>query len=134
MTNTTHTDAMLALMLADKSFSDFGLRVIDGDASVGDVLAPSRVWIDGEPTDGLLAGASAIHIRRATADAIVAALAIVGATDSATSYYPGRTVLLVAGEIVEHGYDDGEVILRDARVVGVWYKSSDGAGAIRATR
>lgn len=79
--------------------------------TVGDILSPSSVWIDGDPTDDLLPGTSGIQVAR---DAGVLADA------RRLSNYWGRYVVLMAGNRASHGEDWGEVVIEDAVVLAVY--------------
>lgn len=116
---------------ADDDFSDYGLRVIpdefDGTVAVGDILPESRIWQDGNVTDDTLDGTSAVEIRRNSLDGVLAAIRDAGAhgKPGRNGYYPGSRVVLVKGDRIGSGEDVGEVILRDAEVVGIWRKTND---------
>lgn len=94
----------------------FGLRVVDETAEEGDQIAPSRVWVDGEVTDDVLDGASAIHIdaeHGSLEENIAEALA-------RTGIYCGQYILVIAGNAMSYGEDDGEIIIRDAECLACW--------------
>jgi hypothetical protein len=80
----------------------------------GDLLPPSRVWVDGDPTDDLLPGTSALRIGFALSDDLV------GRTLRAAGGYLGARVALVAGRILDDGEDAGEVVLDSPEVIAVW--------------
>lgn len=89
-----------------------GLRVVDDETTVGEMLRPSRHW-DGDtqtPTAMLLSGTSAIMVEADSVDAAVAMLAP----------YLGDYLLVIYGERVGHGDDDGEILIRSARVAAVY--------------
>jgi len=79
-------------------------------ASIGDELAPSHCWVDGEPTDEKLCGTSALLIRGQYPTAYELA---------ALDDYPGDHVLIIEGERWEQGEDPGEILIDRAIVVAV---------------
>lgn len=82
------------------------LRWDERDYESGDLLPPSRVWIEGEPTEELLRGTSAIdfsHPERFN-------------TLARQLRYAGD-VYLIKGFRYADGEDIGEVIVDEARVV-----------------
>lgn len=81
-----------------------GVRRDDDAYAVGDILPPSRLWDDGEPTEEVLDGTSAIDPRKAPL----------------LSQYLGRYLYLLAGDYHTYGQDEGEVILRPAKVIDMW--------------
>lgn len=105
-------DATISEIMNADEFEVYALRVIDGPApAIGATPDASRIWIDGTPTDDYLDGVSAVNIN----GSIDRALRI------AADYY-GSTVLLVAGFSYSYGEDDGEVVIRDARVLATWIR------------
>lgn len=95
---------------------EVGLRVVDssdGTPSIGQALQPSRVWDDGEPTDELLDGTSAIDARYARATELLDA-------------YIGDIILVIetaqGGLGGLRGEDEGEVIVRRAVVLAVYHR------------
>lgn len=114
-------------------FADFALRALpEGDTSqVGDTLAPSLRWVDGEQTDEELPGTSAIRVASPHDEAAaVRALRQVGATglpphETPNGVYRGSVIALVKGESVGAGEDVGEVVIRDAEIVSLWRRGSD---------
>ncbi len=108
-----HLAATLVDATERSPFAHHGLRVVDDatEAKVGVVLAPSRRWIDGTPTDETVGGTSALGF----SDEGTARRAIARA-----AAYSGRYLILVgAGSMVDGGEDHGEVILVDPRVLAV---------------
>ncbi len=91
----------------------WALRV-DSGMAVGDELAPSRVWVDGEVTDEMLSGTSAIKIGfDPRPDLVERAL-------KTASCYLGDQIALVAGRILEEGVDEYEIIIESPAVIAVW--------------
>lgn len=111
-------------------YEHFGLRCLSvyRDAvpapAVGDVLSPSSVWVDGEPTDEELSGTSALWIGdEAESDGRW----IRTVTDDegmrkarALASYYGQYVVLIAGNYASSGVDLDETIIRDATVLAVF--------------
>ncbi len=98
-----------AEIIEDDRYEYYGVRWVEDELAVGQVAPVSRVWVDGSPTDDPLAGACAIRVR--TADDIERVL-------SAGSIYFGAPVLLGSMEM-EYGEDDGEIVMRQAVVLGL---------------
>jgi hypothetical protein len=105
----TFTDAINA----DGGMGEYGLRVLPHDdaADVGDTLAPSFVWIDGEQTDEQLNGTSSVGC---DADTVARALAIIERNG-----YSGSRIALIVGDRAESGEDEGERVIRDAQVLAI---------------
>jgi len=96
----------------DEFFEHVAVRVVEEDASgfsVGDVLPPSRVWDDGVATDETLSGTSGIDAGKGK---LAKALDL-------SKQYTGKTMLIIGGDRGDAGEDAGEVIIKDAVVVGV---------------
>ena len=82
----------------------------DPDVKIGDEIANSHVWIDGERTDEELPGVSALAVvwcgerinRRGVADD-----------------YRGGVIVVVASDHAEWGEDVGEIVLRRGVVLAV---------------
>lgn len=124
-------EQMLAIIEQDDGFADFAVRVIPDESpapAIGEILQPSRVWDDGIATDEALPGTSAVGIEVNSLDGVVRAIQRTGAHGKRgpNGYYPGSTAVLVKGEKAGAGADVGEVLLRDAEVVGIWKKPNDG--------
>ena len=90
--------------------SQIGLRVTnprysDYDSKVGDVLGRSSVWDDGNITDELLPGTSAVDPARLAREN--------------PGYYNGRRVLVLAADDAIGGSDPAETIMKDPRVIGI---------------
>ena len=93
-------------IINEGEYEHFGIRAHRGDAPVvGASLANSRVWVDGECTDEEINGVCATRVTAATLEAIVARA-------KAEYAWGGEPIVLVGGDYVEHGYDDGEIIIR----------------------
>lgn len=97
--------------IENSEYGYLGIRVDDGvEYNIGDCVAASRVWDDGDPTDETLNGTSCIGIRYA--EDIDKALDLAG-------YYYGDHIYLIGGNSMEHGEDAGEYVIEDAVVVEV---------------
>jgi len=103
--------AIIAAIEADGGIGEYGIRVLpDDDASqVGDMLAPSLVWDDGECTGKELPGTCAIGVTVNTVDASLRLVAAGG--------YIGKRLALIVGDRAESGEDAGERIIRNAVVL-----------------
>lgn len=95
-------------------YEHYGLRVTDirGRELVGEQLAPSRIWIDGEPTEEYLAGTSAVLVSPRKIDRALRIL----------SQYVGDTILLLGSRGYEDGQDEGEAVMREPVVLAVFKK------------
>lgn len=131
-TATIDADAILAA-IGSSSCPVYGLRVMtvyrdDVDApAVGDVLPPSMVWDDGEPTDETLDGTSAVLVAENGADGSCEAWAVERALTSLDPYF-GRWVVLLGASSSGGGEDIDEIVMRDARVLWVGDRGSARCG------
>ena len=80
---------------------------------VGDILEPSFVWDDNELTNEMLEGTSTLIVKRGDAKSIQNAVKLL-------NQYAGRDVILAAGEDALFGQDEGELILKNAKVLNIW--------------
>jgi len=78
---------------------------------IGEILDPSFVWIDGEPTDEALNGTCGCQVNASNFKEMYSRFV--------KEYGSIGTVALIAGHHYEYGQDNDEVIIRDAVVVGV---------------
>ena len=95
-----------------------GLRILPSDVptpSIGDKLAPSTKWVDGNKTDKALYGASSMDISKRNAEEVRAAINRLGLF-SEHSYYPGNKLAIISGASKRRGEDAGEALIRDATV------------------
>lgn len=117
----------------DDGWGEYALRTIPGarDAvvSVGDVLAPSNVWDDGNDTGESLDGTSAIRITGYDHAGVMAALQMLGADGDRINYF-GDTVVLIKSPDFSRGEDLNEIVLRDPIVINIWKKKAKGKGAL----
>lgn len=97
-------------IIAAGEYRYYGVRVLDEQVSVGDEVAPSRVWVDNDQTDEVLPGACALWVE--SADDLDDVLAV------AARYVGEHTVLLGSDEWLL-GEDDGEIVMADAVVVAL---------------
>lgn len=84
------------------------------NVSVGEVLDPSYNWENGTNTGDTLDGVSTIGVKSSNVKAAMNDFA-----PKVGGYY-GRKVVLVAGDRTGSGEDEGEVIIRDAKVIRIW--------------
>jgi hypothetical protein len=78
------------------------------DYNIGDILGPSYVWDDGEPTQDQLEGTSVIEVNEKN---IEKALELIG------QYPNAEDLLIVSGEKHSAGDDIGEALFRKAKVI-----------------
>ena len=78
---------------------------------VGDILAPSYHWEDGETTDWVLNGTSGCEVSTENFDKMYCRFI--------EEYGSLGNVVLIAGNYYEYGMDNDEVIIRDAKVIAV---------------
>lgn len=100
--------------MADYDCNHWGLRIVcaagfDAEAAV----APSRVWVDGEPTDKLLAGTSAVALDRQGRPVVDPRPYLLAAG-------PGAVLMLIGSDEMESGEDDGEIVIIDGFTY--WHK------------
>ena len=79
-----------------------GIRMDDKLFVLGETVPNSRIWVDGEPTDQYLDGVS-----------------VIGYPITTDGLYVYDHAYLVEGDAREFGEDDGELILRNARVIAI---------------
>ena len=99
------TQAALDSFVRDHAddYAHLGLRIVDDLPPVGEVLPRSRAWDDGNPTDDLLPGTSALRITARTLELAAA--------------YMGDYALLVGSHLCMYGDDPDELVMRDAVVL-----------------
>jgi hypothetical protein len=95
-----HDNIILALRIIHDEHADY-------DIQPGEYCRPSYRWEDGECTDEVLSGTSAIDARM-----------LLGYRGAPTSYY-GDRVLVITGSDQVRGEDDCEVVINDAIVLVV---------------
>lgn len=116
----------------------FGIRVIANDhdiyksVSTGMALTESFKWKNGETTDKMLPGTSVVEIKSKTVEGIKDAMHKAGVLgiNGPNGYYFGDKVALVRGEKVKKGQDVGESLFKNAVVVGVWKKPTQGLSEV----
>jgi hypothetical protein len=91
-------------------FSYYGLRTDTREFAIGEDLAASFVWIDGNLTDEQLDGTCATEICDGNIDRAMKAHRSEG--------YVGKQYV-IAGDYMTYGEDSGEIIIRDAIVVAI---------------
>lgn len=82
------------------------IRVDSGAQMVGESLPASRVWVDGDQTDDELPGTCGFNVHQMPASYL-------------DTKYIGTRVILMTGDFWEYGEDDGEIIIRDAKVLAI---------------
>lgn len=83
-----------------REYEYYGLRMHDGETSIGEILPNSFVWIDGDWTEEELDGTCAVDLRNQKAEQLC-------------STYFGNAIV-IAGNSASYGEDDGEIIICDA--------------------
>lgn len=131
LTQAEAIEHILSRMRADP-MRYFGLRVIEDEAPrIGSILAPSRRWVNGDPTNRLLSGTSASRIAGASPEEVAKSLRQLGVPEAGPNgYYFGRNALLVGGNEGRRGQDVGEILIRDPRVLSAYRKQSEAASPI----
>lgn len=121
-------------LIAQEPSAKWGLRIVDEPvADTSAILPLSRKWTWKGPTKRLLSGTSTIGISRPTRAYVELALAFAGIppyAKAAKSFYLGKHVYLVKGTSWRSGIDDGEKIMKDARVVAEYSKENDGVAPL----
>jgi hypothetical protein len=104
------------------SYASYGLRALTRDQlslSVGDILPPSRDYVEDHETTESLAGSSAIGLDvlggEIDADDVDKAMTLV-------AKYSGDVVALVAGHFAGNGEDMGEILISDAGIIALYTK------------
>lgn len=109
------TTERLAAAVDEYDYEYFGFRIVDDLPADGEILDPSRVWVDGEPTDQFLPGTSAIQI-----DPNDVGKAIRRAS-SPRHFYIGRYALLLGSDRQPHsGADNSEIVMMKPLVLERW--------------
>ena len=107
--NRKHFELIDIDQIAHASEYDYiGFRVVNNEVyRVGDIAKRSRVWVDGEPTDELLSGASAISKDK------------LSYTYDGYEGYLGDTILILGSNNAEGGNDPGEIVMIDAIILDI---------------
>lgn len=100
-----------AIKNALEKYDHVGLRTVD---SGHDPLAPSRVWVDGEPTEEFLDGVSVTDV---LSPDVWSLHQFEPPNWRRGGYYSGDEVYVVGSNYAEQGEDIGEKILKDAQIV-----------------
>lgn len=101
------TTEQIAELIAEDAYEFYGLRITGEALPVGEIAPESRVWIDGEITDELLDGTSAVKVTASSIDRAMRMLSI----------YPGAHLSLLGSFAMTYGEDDGEIVMREAVVL-----------------
>lgn len=91
-------------------FDRYGLRVTDEPLTVGVKPPNSRVWIDGNPTDDLLDGASMVIVEKGDIQRALKGI----------DPYPGKHISLIGSNYGQWGEDVGEWVAKDGKVLSSW--------------
>lgn len=111
--------ATIADLDPDRS-SCWGVRVDCGVSyEPGDIASRSRIWDDGDPTDDLLDGTSALAVR-ASAERVSRVILGQYLPSMCATLTGAPTIALLRSEWAHVGEDPGEIVMRDAEVVAVW--------------
>jgi hypothetical protein len=97
----------LPISASDYDYIGFRVEMSPISYKIGDIVQPSRVWVDGEPTDEYLNGACAISIDKLSY-----------AYDGYEGYL-GDTILILGSNNAEGGNDPGEIVMIDPIVLDV---------------
>lgn len=129
------SDSILRHSIEEKGVKHrYGVRVDDDEKNIppGSPLENSRVWRNGDPTNKMLSGLSAIKIRSHRPEHVEEALDNLGALGKAgpNGYYYGKKVRLIHSEEVGSGKDAKEGIFKNPRLLGEWEKPSEGLSAV----
>lgn len=108
--------AISAIMDADYAY--FGIRAIDDALAVGDTCRVSRIWDNGDLTDGCLDGTSAtrINIDGYTPQSLHTALEVAA---MANMPYAALHRYIIASDQMTYGEDVDEGVYRDAVVIAI---------------
>jgi len=89
-----------------RRYEHYALRYQSSAVEIGARVPDSCVWIDGEPTDEVLPGACGLEIRPSVdLDDLMRA---------AEQYDYLGVPIVIAGDRMVYGEDDGEIIIADA--------------------
>ena len=94
----------------------FGIRAADELLPIGSIAPCSHRWDDGEWTDDMLTGASAIAVSQDLSE-ISEALQMLRT-------YGGDYIYLLGSTFAEGGEDVGEIVMKNAVVLGRWKHQS----------
>ncbi len=84
-----------------------GIRTQDETSEVGECCKESNIWVDGEPTEETLNGTCCTSCRSERD------------IEKHLKLYYGETVILIGGQRMEYGEDDGEMIIENAKVLAI---------------
>lgn len=119
-------------IIEEEAFEHFGIRADDMEYKVGDICENSHQLFQdpefdedgelvypevGDPESpyygffdaGELNGTCAIRVNENSINEVL----------EAVKMYSGKHIYLIGGDSIEHGNDDGEIIINDAEVLGV---------------
>jgi hypothetical protein len=106
--NKRHFELIDIDQIAHASEYDYvGFRVVNAaneSYKIGDIVRPSRVWVDNEPTDEYLSGSCAVNSEKI----------------NLTGYgYIGDTILVLGSNNAEGGNDPGEIVMIEPVVLDI---------------
>lgn len=124
MVTKTHTDDILDAIKSNGNGS-YGIRVIphgDPTPNIGDVLNPSRKWVDGDMLDKQLRGTSTMGLKSKSENSILDAFNKLGIHQFPGKReniinYDGQDVVVVKGLNKGTGNDPGERLIGNATVI-----------------
>jgi hypothetical protein len=118
------TIAEIKEIIENGEYGYYGIRSDEViEYNVGDICYASHQWWQDDPEDntieynetmqcwdgGELSGTCALRV---TEDSDIQKI-----IDFSRRHYGGKHITLIAGDRSEYGYDDGEIIIRDAKVL-----------------
>ena len=93
-------------------FEYYGIRTQEEAFELGEIDHLSHVWNDGDDTGEELDGISCTAIASR-------AVSMHGDGTSTMGTYYGEHIAIIAGNDIEYGEDEGEIIIKDATVVKI---------------
>lgn len=90
----------------------YGIRTQEECFALGEIEHLSHIWNDGDETDEELDGISCTTITSR-------AVSMHGEGNSRLGKYYGGHIAIIAGNEIEYGEDEGEIIIRNATVVKI---------------
>ncbi len=131
------TEILSAIRSSD--MEALGLRVIppeyEGETTSGHSIDPSWRWDNGEFTGERLDGVSTAEIKSDDLKGVLSALNALGVLgkDGPNGYYLGGKIALIGGESSRPGDDDGESVIKSAKIIDTWENKGgeEGRGIIQ---
>ena len=113
-----------AVEAAAAEYEHVGIRITENRLEVGSTPENSRVWVDGEPTEETLNGASAVQVKP-DEKSVRNALRASGLIKGGRSEYYGKSVSVIGSNEMTYGEDDGEIVMSDAVVVAAFERAGN---------